>query len=107
VLSFGERFEVAFVWQASKEHFQKAWMELGQIRVAFSAEKTDVAHDLGFITSLIEAAIIVLDITRGDNDIVSHFDKIMIIPAMGTGDTHTMFFVAIFFGVCCCPYVHR
>ncbi len=92
--------------RVSKEHFQKAWMKLGDVRITFSTKKTDIAHDVGFISGLTEAAIGMLNITCCDDNFISNFYEIMVIPAMGADNTHAMFFVALFSAISLSTWFH-
>lgn len=61
-------------------------MEGGEIFVTFSADQPDRAQDLGAILFRGEAAVRILDILSGNNDVLSNFNKIFIIPARWTRD---------------------
>jgi len=68
-------------------------MELRQIRIAFSAIKFDFAQDLRFITVLGKTAIVILDITSGNNNAISHFKKIGVIAALWADNPHSGIFI--------------
>jgi len=54
-------------------------MKVGEVSVALTAEKLDLAQDLGLIAVLGEAAIGVLDVAGGDDHPVGNFKKIGVI----------------------------
>ena len=61
-------------------------MELGEVRLAFSAEKLYFTKDLGFVTITGEATVFVLEKTAGQDNTIGNFKKIFIITTDRTGD---------------------
>jgi hypothetical protein len=68
-----------------EEHFQKSFMELGEISPAIAAVEFYLAQNLGVIQFLAETAIFVLDKSCCENNTIRNFQKFLFIAAFMTG----------------------
>lgn len=64
-------------------------MEVGKVCLALGADEFECTHNLGIIFSKGEAAINVLSIESGDDNVFSYFNKILIVTAFGADDPVT------------------
>lgn len=77
----------------SKKHFQKPLVKLGEIGPAFTAVEFYFPKDLGIIRFLAETAVVVLDVTRGKHHIIRYLQKLSVIAAFRTDNTHLALYI--------------
>jgi hypothetical protein len=67
-----------------EEHFQKSFMELGEVSTAIPTIKFYLAQNLGIIEFLAETAVTVLDKACCENNAIGNLEKFLVVVAFRT-----------------------